>query len=345
MRSFTILLSVATLSACASAEVENAESGAAQPSPSADPWVYTVNHNNADQWYLPVPVEGAEPSLDASLFVHEFGEGPTAVVVHGGWGAEHSYLRPFLDPLSPELHLVYYDQRGSLRSPCEDPCEISIDNHIADLERLRQALGEDQLTLIAHSMGTWLAQAYAQAHPDRVEKLVLVGALPAQSPPPEDLPELEGEAMNAQAMTERPSVVAVREAEGLTEGELTGRQISDAWKTRFAAVNLHDPTHWRRVEGGQSLYDGEAGRAATSTGWTGRWDYTDTLSTLPQPVDVIMGRFDFADFEARNWRHLADQPGSNVRFHDMGQTGHTGWYEAPVAYREAVRNALGLGAD
>ena len=64
-----------------------------------------------------------------SLFVREFGQGDTVLVLHGGWGAEHSYLiDPFIK-LANKYHFIFYDQRGSLRSQCPDSL-ISVDNHI-----------------------------------------------------------------------------------------------------------------------------------------------------------------------------------------------------------------------
>ena len=47
---------------------------------------------------------------------------------------------------------------------------------VADLERLRREIGEDRMTLLAHSMGAQLAYAYLQRHPQRVGGLVMLGS-------------------------------------------------------------------------------------------------------------------------------------------------------------------------
>jgi pimeloyl-ACP methyl ester carboxylesterase len=52
---------------------------------------------------------------------------------------------------------------------------------VADLEALRTALGADKLTLDGTSYGTFVAERYAIAHPDRVAKLVLDSVVPATS--------------------------------------------------------------------------------------------------------------------------------------------------------------------
>src|SRR5436190_9629275 len=50
---------------------------------------------------------------------------------------------------------------------------------VADLEALRVALGADKLPLDGVSYGTFVAERYAIAHPDRVAKLVLDSVVPA----------------------------------------------------------------------------------------------------------------------------------------------------------------------
>ena len=50
---------------------------------------------------------------------------------------------------------------------------------VADLEALRVALGADKLTLDGVSYGTFVAERYAIAHPDRVAELVLDSVVPA----------------------------------------------------------------------------------------------------------------------------------------------------------------------
>ena len=71
----------------------------------------------SDQWYLTLDVTGdKEPSFARSLFVQEYGEGSPIIMIHGGFGAEHSYMLPLGKPLSDTNRVIFYDQRGSLRS-------------------------------------------------------------------------------------------------------------------------------------------------------------------------------------------------------------------------------------
>jgi proline iminopeptidase len=76
--------------------------------------------------------------------------------------------------LARDGHDVWsYDQRGSGRSSrLDDPSGYSTALAVADLERVRQAIGAERIILIGHSYGAYLAAAYIAHHPGRVEQAV-----------------------------------------------------------------------------------------------------------------------------------------------------------------------------
>ncbi len=51
---------------------------------------------------------------------------------------------------------------------------LGLGAQIADIERIRQILGDDKLILIGHSWGGFLASLYAAEFPDHVEALILI---------------------------------------------------------------------------------------------------------------------------------------------------------------------------
>src|SRR4029077_13510654 len=53
---------------------------------------------------------------------------------------------------------------------------------VEDIEALREALGAKKLTIDGVSYGTYVAERYAVAHPDRVKALVLDSVLPHADP-------------------------------------------------------------------------------------------------------------------------------------------------------------------
>ena len=116
---------------------------------------------------------------DTEVFYETIGEGPPIVVLHGGLGLDHGYLRPWLDRLSDRAELVYYDQRGNGRSPRPASFEgIGHDTWVNDVDALRARLGHEQIVLLAHSYGAFIAQEYALAHGDRLRGLILCSTVP-----------------------------------------------------------------------------------------------------------------------------------------------------------------------
>lgn len=103
-------------------------------------------------------------------------EGEAWLLLHGGPG---SGANPgLLAPLDlARQRAIAPDQRGSGQSR---PRGGTRRNHtavlVADLERLREHLGLARWSLLAGSWGSVLALAYAQAHPQRVQRLVMRGA-------------------------------------------------------------------------------------------------------------------------------------------------------------------------
>src|SRR3954447_21132324 len=128
---------------------------------------------------------------------------PTLVYLSGGPGGagieELLAVMPLVPMLGERYHIVGFDQRGTggsglLRCPAleRDPRLRSVSagedcaarlgparrfyttpDSVEDLEALRVALGVDRLTLFGVSYGTELALAYARAHPDHVERMIL----------------------------------------------------------------------------------------------------------------------------------------------------------------------------
>ena len=99
------------------------------------------------------------------------------IILHGGPGAPHQYLRPEFDALTKTARVIYYDQRGCGKS---DPwTSYSWQGHVNDLKRLIRTLANDQKVFLAgSSWGSILAILYAYTHPEDVKGLILSGTIP-----------------------------------------------------------------------------------------------------------------------------------------------------------------------
>jgi len=107
-------------------------------------------------------------------------DGRPAAALHGGPGSGCSPAQLDLFDLG-RWRLLRYDQRGcGEASPhaADDPSvlqTIDLRRQIDDLETMRRHLGVERWTVMGGSWGTCLAVAYALAHRERVEALVLAG--------------------------------------------------------------------------------------------------------------------------------------------------------------------------
>jgi proline iminopeptidase len=112
------------------------------------------------------------------------GNGPeTLVMVHGGPGFSLESIRADFAPLAANRRLIYYDQRGNGRSGLiDDPARLAVPLHIADLEAIRRHFGLEKMNLLGNSWGSLLISAYAAAHPDRIERLILDSPAPPREP-------------------------------------------------------------------------------------------------------------------------------------------------------------------
>jgi pimeloyl-ACP methyl ester carboxylesterase len=128
----------------------------------------------------------------------------------------------WIDALSERHRLVRYDERGCGLSDW-DVCEFGLDAWVEDLELVVDSVGLDTFPLIGLSQGGAVAVAYAVRHPDRVERLVLVGGY------------ARGRLARAETAEEREEA-----ALDLQVGRVGWRRDDPAYRQVFAAQFLPD---------------------------------------------------------------------------------------------------------
>jgi proline iminopeptidase len=135
---------------------------------------------------------------DIEIAYEVIGKGKPIVIVHGGPGLGHRYLRG-LDVLADEFQLVFYDQRGSGQTELGDSDKVTFAGALDDLDALREGLGIVKLNLIGHSFGSLVALLYAAGQPERTGSLVLYSTAPPFVP---ELMKQFGERMAARRTPE-----------------------------------------------------------------------------------------------------------------------------------------------
>jgi proline-specific peptidase len=169
-------------------------------------------------------VESFRTADGRTLSYRREGTGPILVCHPGGPGFSSRYFGD-LGGLGAGFELVLLHPRGSEGSDRPaDPRAYRIEDYVADLDELRGHLGLERMPLLGHSHGGVVAAAYAAAHPDRVERVVLASTLARFS-------EEQRAAMEAwmRAKTDEPWYADARAAlEAEQEGRFeTDEQLAD----------------------------------------------------------------------------------------------------------------------
>jgi proline iminopeptidase len=124
--------------------------------------------------------EGYVDAHGVMIYYKTLGRGAPLMVVHGGPGASHDYFLPYLLPLARTNRLIFIDERGSGRSEkLADVKKYTVEAMVEDVEAVRQALGLGKISLLGHSYGGVLAQAYALKYQQNLTHLILGSTFPS----------------------------------------------------------------------------------------------------------------------------------------------------------------------
>ena len=119
------------------------------------------------------PASGYVTTETGRLYYEVAGEGPNVVLLHDGLVHRETWDDQFAT-FAKQFHVFRYDRRGYGKS---DVPTVPFSN-VDDLEDVYSAvLGKQKATLIGCSAGGGLAIDFTLAHPELVEKLMLVGAV------------------------------------------------------------------------------------------------------------------------------------------------------------------------
>lgn len=104
----------------------------------------------------------------------EEGKGPVVIVVHGGPGVSHDYLKPEWTRLAKYATVVFYDQRGVGKSDTADCYSWRAD--VGDLNKLIGGVAPGRKVILAgSSWGVDLSLLFAHCYPEKVMGLILSG--------------------------------------------------------------------------------------------------------------------------------------------------------------------------
>jgi len=260
----------------------------------------------------------------AQLHTLEVGDGPEVVVMlHGGPGASHDYLRPGLDAVAVpgRRRLFYYDQRGSGRSPLDAGVAPGTwQDHVADLDAVREHLGGAPLTLVGYSWGALLAMLYAVVHRAEVNRIALVSPAPAAGAERAEAKE------RLLAMSNRPSVKELRARLDMTDR-----------RNRFAIAVAGYFVEPERALGLTPFVVKQSAEEAVWNSLGTHYDLRPQLATLGIPAFVAHGEED--PIPVATARATAQALGGELVA--IPRCGHVPYVEAPDALFGPLLRFLG----
>jgi proline-specific peptidase len=213
------------------------------------------------------------------------------LLLHGGPGATHHYLKP-LAALADERPVIFYDQLGSGRS--DRPTDTTlwrVERFVEELAAVRQALGLDEVHLLGHSWGAMLAVDYLLTKPAGVRSVILASPALSTARWVADADSL------VRTMPDSiQAVIAKHEAAGTTTDPEYQAAVIAFYQRYLARRQPWSADLDSTMRGfGTPLYNYMWGPSEfTATGTLQSYDRTDRLSELTLPVLFTTGRHDEA---------------------------------------------------
>ena len=244
---------------------------------------------------------------DIELAYVRRGKGTPLVLLHG-FPLDHHLWDDVSSLLEDKFDLILPDLRGFGESTTVDS-PYSMDDYASDIAGLLDQMGIQKAAIAGHSMGGYVALAFARLYPERVSGLALISSQVLADPPDRK----EGRYKSAADVAEK-GIGGVVEA-------MTSKFTSDARLQAIARSIMEKQK--------PDAYIGALKAMAERT------DSTSLLSAFKFPVVVVHGEADALIPVARAREVKAAVP--DLHYVELKDTGHVPMLEAAKETAEALQ--------
>lgn len=292
---------------------------------------------------------------DIKLFHFADGAGPNVLVIHGGPGMPFTEPIAGFKPLTNSYRFQYYDQRGAGKStrPIDKFTSsnyyenmqtldrtLGMGAQVADIERIRQILGDDKIILVGHSFGGFLATLYATEFPEHVKALVLISPAEMLIMPPESgglyeqVKPVLPESMKAQYDAFLKRYLDFGNLFTHTEADLAAmnREFTPYYEAAVKAKGYSIPASNASTDNGGWMV------MAMYLSMGTKHDYRSALKSVNAPVLVIHGQNDLQPEKAS--RMYADLF-PNAQFQVIQNASHFAFSDQPEEFARIAGEFLG----
>ncbi|MBL7852070.1 MAG: alpha/beta fold hydrolase [Cyclobacteriaceae bacterium] len=282
----------------------------------------------------------AQPSFEGLLRINKYdtyvrviGKGDPIILIHGGPGMDHSYFLPYMDALSDQYKLIYYDSRGMGRSSIDiDSTRFSFKLLVDDIEALRKELKLSKVTVLGHSWGGLLAMNYAIQYPDHLKSLILLNSNSASK---------EFDATIAKNMSARWTKEDLEKRSQLVSSP-EFRNGNPTLMEQLMRLSFKHTFHDKRLSDSLQLffppdYKLRAGLLRFLAKDLAAYDFHADLQKITAPTLIIHGEDDIIPVESDTKLH---QSISASRLVIMSECGHFPFIEKPREFKRIISEFL-----
>jgi pimeloyl-ACP methyl ester carboxylesterase len=154
---------------------------------------------------MPAPADKTATVFGARIHYLEAGSGPAVILLHG-LGGDTSNWATTVGPLAAKFRVIVPDQIGFGRSD-KPLLNYRVATLVDFLDGFMKQVGVERASLVGNSLGGFTAAAFALAHPEKVERLVLVDA--AGFSLPKDLDPRTLSALNPSTREQAKTILSI----------------------------------------------------------------------------------------------------------------------------------------
>ncbi|WP_340114055.1 alpha/beta hydrolase [Maribellus mangrovi] len=258
------------------------------------------------------------------------GNGIPCVIFTGSENVGHRML-----PAELQEHFVFiHADPSKINSDSASVSNISLDDILDDLDKLRAAIGVEKIAILGHSMFGRVPLEYAVKYPDNISYAISTGSVPYST---EASAKASKDYWYNEASEERKNI-RERNWEELRGTDLTNLSPSQQFIARYTAnipfffcdTEFDMTPYWEGVEMNTNFLNHYSGTLMKDI------DHTDLYKTIKCPVLVFSGKCDFyAPYFL--WENVRDKniiPNLKLIVYD--NAGHNPFMEIPEVFAKDV---------